>query len=195
MSVAHNFIDITGKRYGRLTVMSHAGTYSWNGKAKESQWLCRCDCGVEKVISKGQLRGQTKSCGCFYRETRRNPKKSSKPRLPFGHSARNNILKGYKVSAGGKGMAWDIDKEKFFSLISSNCFYCGCTPSKRRQVSKSGGHFMFNGLDRVDNYLGYVISNVVPCCSICNHAKATMTQSDFLSWIIRLVSHYQNKNA
>lgn len=47
-------------RFGKLLVMSLAEK-SRNGTAK---WLCRCDCGVEKVIFSTALnRGQT-SCGC-----------------------------------------------------------------------------------------------------------------------------------
>jgi hypothetical protein len=32
-------------------------------------WLCRCDCGTEKIVSAGNLRsGHTQSCGCLWRE-------------------------------------------------------------------------------------------------------------------------------
>lgn len=58
--------DMTGKRVGRLTVVRRVGSSD-----KQALWLCRCDCGAEKVISGGTLRqGKTKSCGCVYRATR-----------------------------------------------------------------------------------------------------------------------------
>lgn len=55
------FIDRTGTRYGKLTVISHAG----KTPRGESKWLCRCDCGKEAVVKGGNLAsGHTISCGC-----------------------------------------------------------------------------------------------------------------------------------
>lgn len=57
-------IDLTGQRFGRLTVMQRA-----ENKGNEVTWLCRCDCGTETlVIGKDLRRGHTQSCGCFHRE-------------------------------------------------------------------------------------------------------------------------------
>lgn len=59
------FIDLTGKRYGRLLVSSQADSDA-RGK---SRWLCRCDCGSETIVCVGDLgNGRTKSCGCLQRE-------------------------------------------------------------------------------------------------------------------------------
>jgi len=56
--------DLTGMRFGKLLVLNLAEK-SKNGTAK---WLCRCDCGTEKVLFSTVLnRGQT-SCGCEARE-------------------------------------------------------------------------------------------------------------------------------
>lgn len=57
--------DIAGKRYGRLIAIKRVGQ-TVNG---QTLWLCRCDCGYEKVIRGGGLSsGQTKSCGCWNAE-------------------------------------------------------------------------------------------------------------------------------
>ena len=59
--------DLTGQRFGRLTVVEQAG----RTKSRSVLWLCHCDCGNDKVISAGHLtRGSTKSCGCFMDEAR-----------------------------------------------------------------------------------------------------------------------------
>lgn len=48
--------DLTGKRFGGLTVLRRAG----NGR-----WRCRCSCGKELEVPAGQLKnGKTQSCGC-----------------------------------------------------------------------------------------------------------------------------------
>ena len=57
-------IDLTGHRYGRLTVIGRAGYYK-----KELLWHCICDCGNEvNVIGSSLKRGNTRSCGCIHRE-------------------------------------------------------------------------------------------------------------------------------
>jgi len=56
------FQDLTGKTYGLLSVLSYAG----KNKHGISMWLCRCECGTEKVIcSMGMKAGKTTSCGCW----------------------------------------------------------------------------------------------------------------------------------
>lgn len=64
-------IDLTGQRFGRLTVIKRAGTYHPRGKKspKEPLWLCRCDCGQEAIVIGHNLRGgHTISCGCYRSE-------------------------------------------------------------------------------------------------------------------------------
>lgn len=59
-------IDLGGIRFGRLVVLSKAGH-----KSGSIAWLCKCDCGKEKIISGANLRkpkNYTKSCGCINRE-------------------------------------------------------------------------------------------------------------------------------
>lgn len=58
-------IDMAGKIYGDLEVLSFAGL----DKASRALWLCRCDCGNETVVRGTSLStGNTRSCGCYMRE-------------------------------------------------------------------------------------------------------------------------------
>lgn len=55
-------IDLTGQRFGRLTVISKQGVAKDGG----TLWMCKCDCGQTIVTKSGNLRsGHTRSCGCF----------------------------------------------------------------------------------------------------------------------------------
>ena len=57
--------DLIGQQFERLLVISVAS----RSKSKRSLWLCRCDCGVEKVVLGASLKiGRTRSCGCLHRE-------------------------------------------------------------------------------------------------------------------------------
>lgn len=63
----HNFQNLTGRTFSRLTVLGYGGTR----KPKTAQWLCECDCGTIVMVDATALRtGNTKSCGCWIREIR-----------------------------------------------------------------------------------------------------------------------------
>ena len=58
-------IDLTGKTFGRLTVIERAKMRP----GAEAHWRCSCSCGASKVIAGHALRsGKTRSCGCFNKE-------------------------------------------------------------------------------------------------------------------------------
>ena len=86
-------IDITGNRYGKLTVLcfDHMG-YRKNGKSR-SYWKCQCDCGNIVVLRKDEFiypYSKTKSCGCWHREeSSKRPKDIKKRKI-------------YKNKQGGK---------------------------------------------------------------------------------------------
>ena len=57
-----NIKDLAGKKFGKLTVVSFAGS----NKHGHAKWLCKCECGNEKTVTGNQLAsGKTKSCGCI----------------------------------------------------------------------------------------------------------------------------------
>lgn len=59
-----NFVDLTGKIYARLTVVSRA-----ENAGKEARWNCICECGGSATVYGISLKsGDTKSCGCLARE-------------------------------------------------------------------------------------------------------------------------------
>lgn len=57
-------IDLTGQRFGRLTVVSFYGRIK-----SQTKWICRCECGNETLVSSESLRkGDSRSCGCYRAE-------------------------------------------------------------------------------------------------------------------------------
>ena len=61
--------NLTGKRFGKLLVLNRAENYISPSGQIHSRWLCRCDCGNEKIIKSCYLKnGTTTSCGCFHKE-------------------------------------------------------------------------------------------------------------------------------
>lgn len=82
---SYNFIDLTGKRFGRLEVIS------LSKKGKQPLWLCQCDCGKQKIVNGNNLRtGKTTSCGCLVKEI-------SKRRLQDNNFYKDRINKRNKT--------------------------------------------------------------------------------------------------
>lgn len=70
MALAHSVSDskdITGKRYGKLTVLERDYSKIGDSKSSVSWWICLCDCGKIKSIRKTYLASKVKNkaCGCM----------------------------------------------------------------------------------------------------------------------------------
>jgi hypothetical protein len=176
------FKDKSGERHGRLII---------TGKAPGSRkaWYVRCDCGVEKVILYHNLRTTT-SCGCWKAEGKYQTDNSG---VGFGESTRFLKLDEYKRGASSRGLTWNLDDKDFDKLTSSNCHYCDIEPNQVVKSKYNKGDFVYNGIDRVDNTKGYEPDNCVPCCKVCNRAKDTMTEQEFLDWVGRVHNHASRK--
>lgn len=58
-------IDLTGQRFGRWVVIGIAP----KSQAGQTRWHCKCDCGNERIVQGGHLRGgKSVSCGCYQAE-------------------------------------------------------------------------------------------------------------------------------
>lgn len=80
MKNGNRLIDLTGKRFGSLVVISRAESQKRNGHSR-TMWLCKCDCGKEKAIRGTHLKsGATISCGCV------GKKHSSEAKIRHGES-------------------------------------------------------------------------------------------------------------
>lgn len=59
------YIDLTGQKFGRLTVIKRDG----KNKKRQALWLCQCDCGnLARTTTYLLKSGKTKSCGCLQKE-------------------------------------------------------------------------------------------------------------------------------
>lgn len=145
---------------------------------KYKKWLCECDCGVKFETTTKQIKKGRKSCGCL---SVSNRFKSVTDEQFF----KTVKLNHYKNSAKRRNLNFDLSEDYFFSLITDNCGYCGSPPSLEN-VNKNHKIFL-NGIDRIDNNLGYINDNVMPCCHICNKAKGELTLIEFKNWINNLI--------
>lgn len=64
----HNIKNLTGLKFGKLSVIEYAGTNS----RRQATWLCLCECGKQKIAVGTYLRrSQTASCGCKISQSRK----------------------------------------------------------------------------------------------------------------------------
>ena len=152
---------------GKLTLISPTNERSTIGGVI---WKCICHCGKVSFHEGYRVRnGTIKSCGC----SRTTSDKQT--------SGLKKMYQDYKHNAWATMKKFEISFVQFERLTKKNCYYCKQSPEQRFRVF----HFKANGLDRKDNNKGYLLTNVVPCCSICNRAKGTMSFADFKNYLGR----------
>jgi len=142
-------IDLTGQRFGRLTVVSRAE----NDKRGSAKWLCLCDCGNTCVVFSGNLmRGHTKSCGCYNIETvtarsiTRGGRHTRLYRIWCAMKYRCTNPSAIRYSNyGGRGIKVCPEWERSFPAF--------------QEWALKNGYSEGLSIDRIDNNLGYFPEN------------------------------------
>lgn len=176
-----NVKNLTNQRFGRLTALSYVKR---EGRTL-AFWLCRCDCGKEKIVGGLVLRnGRTKSCGCLQKDT-----VSKLSSLPPGQASFNKLYGKYKRRAIKGGRAFDLSEDDFRKITKELCTYCGSPPMHEAYNKNMNESYIYNGIDRIDNKLGYVKDNYVSCCGTCNFLKHSLGINKFLSHIKKIYEY------
>lgn len=166
-------IDLTSQKFGRLTVIKRSYP---NGNRRQPKWLCKCDCGKEKVILGDSLKqGVIKSCGCLKADNHLEP----------GLANMRKLISDYKQKAKKHRLNYKLTEEQFKEITQKDCYYCGAKPNNVTRSPTYNGDYIYNGLDRIDNAKGYTMENVVSCCKTCNSAKGILTIQEFKDWLER----------
>lgn len=186
---------LTGQQIGRLLV---------GEKKREkfiSYYLCMCECGNKLWVTHTNLKHHTKSCGCLQKElvTKNNKNKrgmslfvTDRKNIGRRKTLEEVILRrqyGYYVrNAINRDIDWKITEENFKHFIFGPCYYCGIIGGTYSDSHWNGENkgLCHNGVDRIDNKVGYLYSNCVTACKKCNRAKHTMTFNEFEEWAFRL---------
>ncbi len=165
----------------------------WNWTIKtfskeKKKYVCECICGnISHVSSVALGNGRSKSCGCLQKEFMIN-----KAKFNDYSSVKNKIFGNYKSAAKRRKYEFNLTKDQFNNLIIQNCFYCNQEPnmiynySKKYSNTVNWNTFLYNGVDRKDNSIGYTLDNCVSCCKICNNSKSILSLEDWLNWISRV---------
>lgn len=114
-------VDLTGQRYGKLTVLRPAEKIG-----AKTAWFCRCDCGRETVVQTCNLRhGNTKTCGCQHSKSKGNPLGLTFVNGTCVELLTSNAARKGNIS-GARGVYWMADKQVWRAAI--------CFQGKRRYL-------------------------------------------------------------
>jgi len=166
-------------------------------------------CKKELLIRNDHLKtysGMCKSClgkrnweNIEYRKKNIEMQKGRKtnPPLPYGEANFNGLFHSYSKSAQDRGIYFNLSKEQFKLLTKQDCYYCGIEPLQKFANGKPEkwkyGLWIYNGIDRKDDSMGYEINNCVPCCTKCNYAKQGLSDVEFLEHIEKIHKNHLEK--
>ena len=149
-------LNLENKRFGNLVAIERSPN---RNKKKEVAWLCQCDCGNKKIITRDSLTsGNTTTCGCSHRKRRK----------------RHHFWKGYgeisgkywysvKRVAKKRGYEFDITIEHAWDIYLSQNRKCALSNfdiqfAESAKDEEIGGQTA--SLDRIDSTQGYVKDNI-----------------------------------
>jgi len=179
------FHDLTGHSFnGNLAIR-----YIGQNNQKSHVYEFRCHCG-NKFESEGNdiKSNKIRSCGCRWN----SDKILNADREGTIH---NMIYSQYKKAAEDRGYVFNLSKDQVKRLVLANCYYCNSIPlNKKYNDHKKHYSINYNGIDRLDNNIGYEIDNVVTACKYCNQAKHTMTATYFKEVLNRIFKAKQDRH-
>lgn len=142
------YIDLTGLRFERLTVLEYAGC-----KNEEAHWHCLCDCG-NRTISSGRAlrRKQTKSCGCYRRDYQSQ-------NVKHGCNRKKGKTRAYSVWSGMIQRCTNPNDKYFFNYGGRGINVCEQWKDFNNFLSDMGEPPEGKTLDRIDNNIGYSPEN------------------------------------
>lgn len=149
--------DLTGQKFGRLvaTILN---------SIRPPKWLCKCDCGNEIIVPAGRLKsGNTKSCGCYMRETA--SKRMSKQTGKNNHRWRTDLTEEQRAEKRivRKSIEYKNWRQKVYKRDNYTCQIC-----KNNKHGTLEAHHIYSFHSH--EHLRFITSNGVTLCKDC-HTK------------------------
>lgn len=145
--------NFAGQKFNRYTFVE----YKFTDRYRQSHWLCRCDCGNEKIICSNKVKsGLTKSCGCYQKEVASKRKGNKHPKW------RKDLTKIERESNRNRNLSpktrkWRL---KVFKRDKYTCQCCGVL----KQYLNAHHIYSYHSHKK----LRYKTSNGVTLCKNCH---------------------------
>ena len=162
-----------GNRWSANEIKTLKDNYKKIGVTKTAKLLHRGHCAVASKADELGLRELSKR-GAI--------------KLSNHKAAKNHLYQSYIKMAKKRDYSFGLSQKQFEKLINDNCFYCGQPPLRKYRGYVRDLGLSFNGVDRMNNSIGYILENCVSCCTTCNYMKRIMTAEQFLLHIKKIYS-------
>jgi hypothetical protein len=121
----------------------------------------------------------TKTCkACRECNKRQDAKRDREHRNEVVRSNMRPQYTTYKKGARERNLDFLISYEEYETIVKNPCYYC-------RILQERG----FNGIDRMNSSSGYILSNCVSCCQMCNYMKGTLSINVFIKRVEHILTH------
>lgn len=180
-------IDLTGKKFGKLTVICRGPN-----QTSQTRWQCLCECGKETTVQSNHLRNEhTQSCGCSWYEF-------GKTRISWkGHGEIPLSLFGrIRRNARNRNIPFDISIQYIWNLFLKQDKKCALSGLQLDfTYGRNHHHKGTASLDRIDSTKGYVKDNVQWVHKDVNWMKQDYSNDYFLNMCETIVNYNKNNNA
>jgi hypothetical protein len=179
-----NLKDITGERFGKLTVIKKTK----NATTTSAKWLCQCDCGKTVEVVSGSLRrGLTTSCGCA------RAKRLWSGYEDISKTFWSRVVKGAEL----RNLPLEITIEDAWELFLKQDKKCALTGLpitliKENFLKRHTEHTA--SLDRIDNKLGYIKGNVQWVHKEVNLLKNNFSEEELLFYCRKIIEHKDSRS-
>lgn len=183
--IPHNRIDITGRKFDRLTVVGLGGK-----RGRLLYWECKCDCGNTTFVQAARLKnGSSRSCGCLQK---------SQPAPNW--SGYKDLSKTYwqvcKNGAKYRKLPFTITMQEAYELLEKQNFKCVLSgvPIQlyRNYAQRKNRHLQTASLDRIDSSKGYTIDNIQWLHKYVNFMKTDFSQNEIIDWCHKISDHQRH---
>ena len=180
------FTDLTGQRFGRWTVIEQH-----DKKGTHVCWLCRCDCGTERILTSSQIK-RSNSCGCYRADRASEVHLKNLVGQKFGRLTVIKRGKMWRTPQGLSQVKWicqcdcgNVVEVFAGNLKKSNTMSCGCYNSEkiseREFIDLTGQRFgLLTAVSRADNYVSKAGNMASRWNCICDCGNTAIVNSNSL---------------
>ena len=178
-------LDLSDKVFGMLKVIGFSHNYH-----RHRYWLCKCECGKEKVIAQDPLViGRVISCGC----SKKRIQNKHKSWTGYGEISGQyyNKIKVKALSRKQK-RRFDVSIEYLWELFLKQERKCALTNLPLAFGSLKLKQNQTASLDRIDSSNGYIIGNVQWVHKDINWMKNDFDQEKFIEYCLLVAKKFNN---
>lgn len=172
--------DLTNKKFGYLTALKYCHWSEYNTSKSRTLWLCRCDCGNERLVDSFDLiHGRANSCGCKTGEKYFNGVGD------LSGTYYNSCHNGAKI----RDLEFNVSKEFLWDLYLKQDKKCALTgmPIYLEKKYSSKRSRQTASLDRIDSSKGYTEDNVQWVHKFINFFKGKLDEKELYNICKKIV--------